>query len=321
MLTLQAIRIFVEVSHRKSFSAAGRHLGLSPGAVSRQIAALESELQVQLVNRSSRSLSLTEAGEIVRRSLQTVVDDVRSVEQLASELQKVPHGILRVHSRVTFGLHCVVPVLPEFVRRYPEIRLEFRLSDEEVNLLEDHVEVDIRVGGPADSTDMVRKIAPSHPVLCAAPAYIGRHGAPARPDELSRHNCLSYLRREGPVFWNFTDGDGVVERVSVAGSIQSNSGEALRLLALRGAGVALVGEWAVQDDLRAGALVPLLPAYRVSTSDFDPGIYVVFRQKRNLPLKIRVFIEFLSEAIERQRRDRSSGEPGSEALVGSPGPT
>lgn len=312
MLTLQAIKIFVEVSHRKSFSAAGRHLGLSPGAVSRQIAALESELQIQLVNRSSRSLSLTEAGEIVCRSLQTVVDDVRSVEQLASELQKVPHGILRVHSRVTFGLHCVVPVLPEFIERYPEIRLDFRLSDEEINLLEDHFEVDIRVGGPPDSTDMVRRIAPSHPVLCAAPAYIGRQGAPTRPDELSRHNCLSYLRREGPVFWNFTDADGVVERVSVAGSIQSNSGEALRLLALRGAGVALVGEWAVLDDLRAGTLVPLLPDYRVSTSDFDPGIYVVFRQKRNLPLKIRVFIEFLSETIERQRRTRSSDEPPGE---------
>ena len=307
MLTLQAIKIFVEVSHRKSFSAAGRHLGLSPGAVSRQIAALESELQVQLVNRSSRSLSLTEAGEIVRRSLQTVVDDVRSVEQLALELQKVPHGVLRVHSRSTFGLHCVVPVLPEFVAKYPEIQIDFRLSDEEVNLLEDHVEVDIRVGGPPDSTDMVRKIAPSHPVLCAAPAYIERHGAPLQPGELSKHNCLLYLRREGPVFWRVTNGeDDTVERIAVAGNIQSNSGEALRLLALRGAGIALLGEWAVHDDLRAGTLVPLLPDFRVSTSDFEPGIYVVFRQKRNLPLKIRVFIEFLSEAIERQRRTRSS---------------
>ena len=282
----------------KASRDAGRHLGLSPGTISRQIAALEAELRIQLVSRSSRNLCLTDAGRAICEGFQAVIDDVKSVEQVAAELQSVPHGALRVHCRVTFGLHCVVPLLPLFTERYPDIRLDFILSDQDVNLLNDDVEVDIRVGGLPDSTDIVRRIAPSRPILCASPEYLRRRGIPKTPKDLLNHNCLVFRDVRGAETWRFANGS-TEEAIRVAGTVKSNSGEALRQLALGGAGIMLLGEWATRSDIASGRLTALMPQYRASTAAADRDIYVVFRDKRNLPIKIRVFIDFLAENLPR----------------------
>ncbi|WP_426954334.1 LysR family transcriptional regulator [Muricoccus radiodurans] len=296
MRRLQAMELFVSAVREGSFSAAGRRAGLSPASVSRQIAALEASLNAQLLNRTSRTLALTDAGREYLARLEPILQNIAEAEAAAAALQATPRGTLRVHSRTMFGMRVVSPLIPAFQARFPELRVELRLGEHPARLAEEEIDVDLRIGAPPDAQLMQRRLLRSERVLVASPAYLSGRPGIAAPRDLLSHDCLAYWMGPEDVTWRFLT-DGALEELRIPTRFSSNNGEVLRGLAIDGHGIALLDDYTVREDLGAGRLLRLLPGVRVTNTGFDLGIYAVFRQTSLLPAKVRVFLDFLVEAI------------------------
>jgi DNA-binding transcriptional LysR family regulator len=292
---LRAAQLFVGVVQSGSLSSAGRKVGLSPASVSRHINALEEALGGRLLNRTSRKLTLTEAGETYYAKLEQILQQITEANATVAQLQSAPRGNIRVHSRMLVGNLYLVPALPEFIARYPDIRIDLTLSNYPVDLVEHNIDVDIRIGKLSDSSLIARKLAGSRRLVCATPEYLARHRAITHPTDLAEHNCLTYRLNVGPTIWRFLDADGgALVEVPVSGSLQANNGEALRIAMLGGLGIALMPDWSVRHEIAAGRLVNLFPEYAASHVEFDNGIYAVFQPTRHLATKVRVFIDYIA---------------------------
>jgi len=298
MRRLQAMELFASAVREGSFSAAGRRAGLSPASVSRQIAALEAGLNVQLLNRTSRTLTLTDAGREYLARLEPILQNIAEAEAAAAALQATPRGTLRVHSRLMFGMRVVAPIIPAFQARYPELRVELRLTEHPARMAEDEVDVDLRLSPSPDAQLMQRRLLRSERVLVASPGYLERMPPVAAPGDLRAHHCLTYWQGPEDVVWRFLD-KGALEELTIAARFTCNNGEVLREMALSGHGIAMLDDYTVRPDLAAGRLVRLLPQLRATNTGFDLGIYAVFRQTSLMPAKTRVFIDFLAEAVRR----------------------
>lgn len=296
MRRLQAMELFASAVREGSFSAAGRRAGLSPASVSRQIAALEAGLNVQLLNRTSRTLTLTDAGREYLARLEPILQNIAEAEAAAAALQATPRGTLRVHSRLMFGMRVVAPIIPAFQARYPDLRVELRLTEHPARMAEDEVDVDLRLSPSPDAQLMQRRLLRSERVLVASPGYLARMPPVAAPGDLRAHHCLTYWQGPEDVVWRFLD-KGALEELTIVARFTCNNGEVLREMALSGHGIAMLDDYTVRPDLAAGRLVRLLPQLRATNTGFDLGIYAVFRQTSLLPAKTRVFIDFLAEAI------------------------
>jgi len=297
---MQPMRIFVSVVQNGSLSSAGRQLGLSPASVSRHIGALEESLGCRLVNRTSRKLTLTEAGEVYYAKVGEILQQIAEANDSVAELTSKPRGTLRVHSRVLVGHLHVVPVLPEFLARYPEVSVDLLMSNRVIDVVEQNIDVDIRIGKLVDSSLVARKLSSSERVVCAAPAYLDARPAVATPSDLAAHNCLTYRINVGRTVWRFLDGGGVLQEIPVAGNLTTDNGYALLSATLAGIGIALMPDWSVRDHLAAGRLRRVLPEYRVSHIEFDNGIYAVFQKSRYMSAKVRAFIDYLATAFEQR---------------------
>jgi len=293
MDSLQPMRIFVSVVQNGSLSSAGRQLGLSPASVSRHISALEEGLGCRLINRTSRKLTLTEAGELYFKKVEQVLLQIAEANDSVAELQATPRGTLRVHSRMLVGHLLIVPALPTFLVQNPEVKVDLLLSNRVVDLVEQNVDIDIRIGKLVDSSLVGKRLAVSERILCATSGYLDDRPAIRKPSDLTAHNCLTYRLNLGRTVWRFLRRDGTMEEVPVSGNLQSDNGHALLSATLAGVGVALMPDWAVRDALASGELRRLLPAYRVSHIEFDNGVYAVYQKSRHLSAKLRVFLEFL----------------------------
>ncbi len=298
MRRLQAMELFVSAVREGSFSAAGRRAGLSPAAVSRQVAALEASLGTQLLNRTSRSLALTEAGREYLARLEPILQDIAAAEAAAAALQATPRGTLRLHSRTMFGMRVVAPLIPDFQARYPELRVELRLAEHPARLTEDDVDIDLRIGMPPDGQLIQRLLLRSERVLVASPGYLARQAPVRAPRDLQIQDCLTYWVGRDDATWRFL-ARGELQELPIAARFTSNNGEVLRQLALAGHGIALLDDYTVRDELAAGRLVRLLPDWQVTNSGFEPGIYAVFRQASLLPAKTRAFLDFMVESLSR----------------------
>jgi len=310
MKALDTVRIFVITLQTRSLSAAGRSLGLSPATISRRISALEEELGVQLLDRTSRRLTATEAGLIFHQRAEVILEDMAQAENAARHLKQVPEGRLRVHSRTLVGIQLIAPLLRKFTDLYPDLTVDLHLSEEPVNLVEQNYDVDLRLGKQEDSSYVIRKLGEGERILVGSPEYIKTHARVRVPEDLlSGHNCLTYRKELEPTSWRYLEGDKVRE-LRVTGTLQTNNGEVLRRAALSGLGLALLADWSVTKDVEAGHLVRLLPGYRMTSITFDNGVYALFRHTKMLPKKVRVFIDFLAEAIGEleaaSRRDHDS---------------
>ena len=292
------MELFVSAVREGSFSAAGRRAGLSPAAVSRQIAALEASLGTQLLNRTSRSLALTEAGREYLARLEPILQDIAAAEAVAAALHATPRGTLRLHSRTMFGMRVVAPLVPAFQARYPELRMELRLAERPAGLAEDDVDIDLRIGAPPEGQLMQRLLLRSERVLVASPDYVARQPPVRAPRDLLVQNCLTYWVGPDDATWRFL-AKGELQELPIAARFTSNNGEVLRQLALAGHGVALLDDYTVRDELAAGRLVRLLPGWQATNSSFEVGIYAIFRQSGLLPAKIRAFLDFMVEALPR----------------------
>lgn len=289
---LQEITVFARIVGAGSLSAAARDLGMSPALVSRRLASLEARLGVRLVNRTTRSLHLTDEGAAYFETCSRVLAEIQEADAAVSAGRAEPRGTLRVAAPASFGNQHVAPLVPKFAERHPEVQIALSLSERTVNLVDEGFDLAIRIADLADSSLAARKLAPNRRVVCASPAYLASHGAPRAPAELARHNCLTTT--DFAMNWDYRGPDGRPGSVRVTGRYACDNGEVLRDWALAGLGVALKSTWDVRRHLEDGSLVTLFPGYTFAT---DVAIYAVYPHRRHLPAKTRAFIEFLAESF------------------------
>ncbi|WP_369656864.1 LysR family transcriptional regulator [Variovorax sp. V213] len=297
MKALDSLRIFVATQRKGSLSAAARSLSLSPATISRRISALEEELGVQLVDRTSRNLKVTEAGQAFLERAEAMLELMSEAEQAVHNARQRPEGRLRVHSRTHIGLRVLAPLLPRFAELYPDIRVELELSEHPINLVEHDFDVDIRTGESNDSGFVIKRLLSSDEVLVASPAFLKIYSRIRHPSDLPQVRCLTYRRDREVITWKYIDEAGEQQELNIQGVLSANNGELLRLAAIGGMGVALLSEATVRNDLRDGTLVRLLPEYRFAVRAFSNGVFAVFRQSRALPLKVRAFVDYVADAL------------------------
>lgn len=286
------MQAFAAVADQGSFVAAARVLGSSKAAVSRQVADLEARLGVRLMQRTTRRLTLTTEGQLFLercRDALAQIEDAENEVQLASSL---PRGLVRANVPVTFGNLHLAPLWGEFLARYPQVELDITLADRVVDLVEEGYDLAVRIGRLASSTLISRQVASDHSVLCAAPAYLERHGWPRTLADLEQHHTIGYSYLSTGDRWVFL-GPAGEESVRVRPRLRANSGDTCRAAALAGQGIIQQPTFLIGGDLSAGRLLPILPEWRGQ----DLGIHLVYPSRRFLPPKLRVLLAFLAERL------------------------
>lgn len=289
---LGALRAFVAVVETGSFSLGAQRLGLSRSRVSRLVAAVETELGVRLLHRTTRHLGLTEPGQSYFERCRRILLDLEDANQMVSRAQALPRGVLRITAPVAFGSFHVAPALPEFLRRFPEVSLHLALSDRFVDLIEDGFDVAVRIGRLEESSLMMRRLCPVRRVVCASPTYLAEHGTPSVPEDLERHQCLVHTDLVTAEWRFLRPGEGPFT-VATAGRCRSNNGDAIRALALGGMGIAYLPTFFVGDDIRAGRLQRLLGDF----IPLDTHLHTIWPPGRQMLPKLRAFIDFLVERL------------------------
>ena len=282
---------FVRVVDAKGFSAAATGLGLSPFAVSKLVTRLETRLGVRLLQRTTRALHLTAEGEAFYEAARRIVSAIETIEEQISVQRGTPHGLLRVTTSLAFSTHQLAPVIPEFMARHPLVEIELLPTDRVVDMVEEGVDIAIRIGRLADTSFMARKIGEDKRLICAAPAYLAHHGTPRRPEELTRHNCIVSRERPHLNRWQFRV-DNQIREIEVAGRVAVSEGEMQMQLALQGIGIVRLTRLTMARAIRDGALVPLLSDF---SADEPVPIHAVYPHRRHLAPKVPAFVNFLIE--------------------------
>lgn len=286
--TISDLEIFARVARTGNMSAAGREMSLSPAVVSKRISLLEERLNTRLFQRTTRQLTLTETGEGYFKRVVDILTLVAEAEDFVSRRNDKPRGQLKVTAPTSFSRFHIAPYLPDFLSRYPEVELDFQLTDSFVDIIRDGYDIAIRIGELQDSSLVARKLAADTRVMCAAPSYLERAGVPKSLADLEDHNCLSAGAQD---LWRLEGPEGQ-KQVRVKGNIRSNSAEFVRESLLAGLGLGLRSTWDIGPDLRSGALQVVMPEYRGST---NVAIYAVYPCREFMPAKCNAFIEFLTE--------------------------
>lgn len=295
MSPISELAFFTLLIRVGSLAAAAREMNLTPPAVSKRLALLERRLGVRLLNRTTRSISLTAEGELYLINAQRILGEIEEMERQVSSSRAEPKGLLRVNAPLGFGRTHVGPAISSFARRYPEVEVQLHLTDRPINLPDDAIDVAIRFGDLPDSRLIARKIASNRRRLCAAPAYLEAFGHPQVPKDLSQHSCI-VLRQNDAAFgsWRFSRGKQT-ESVKVHGSLTTNDGEVALNWALDGHGILMRAEWNLAAHLRSGRLVEVLGDYETPAAD----IYAVYLERLNLSAKVSFFIEHLRDFFRR----------------------
>jgi len=288
----QQLRAFVAVVEAGSFVGAANALELSTAAISRHISALESRLDVRLLYRTTRRLSLTHEGELFQARAQAVLDGLEEAEAEISARSGSAIGELRINAPVSFGIRHLATLWGAFSAAHPAVRLDLTLSDRLVDLVEEGFDVAIRIARLPDSTLISRRLADTRMALCAAPAYVERQGAPGTPADLANHVIWAYRYFADGDTWRFDGRDGEVS-VRVDPVLRTNNGDTCRAGALAGHCVVLQPTFLVGEDLRAGRLVELLPDYEAATL----GIYALYPSRRHVVPRVRLLVDYLVEAF------------------------
>ncbi|RDS86064.1 LysR family transcriptional regulator [Dyella psychrodurans] len=292
---LEAMRILLAAVDTGSLSAASRQLRIPLATVSRRVLELEEHLSVRLLLRGTRKLTLTDAGRDYVASCRRILEDLMEAERTATGEYRAPQGELVISAPLVVGRHHVVPVLVEFLQAYPKIRARIQLSDRVSNLLEEQVDVAVRLGELPDSEIIATRIALISRVLCASPAYLASHGVPKEPNDLVSHECITYEGYSAADRWEFGLGRNS-QVVQVASRLIVNSAEAAVIAAIADAGVARVLSDQVVEPLESGALVRLLQAFEPTPMPAS----LVYPRQRHVPLKLRAFLDFVTPRL-RQR--------------------
>jgi DNA-binding transcriptional LysR family regulator len=291
---LLAMRVFATVVESGSFVRAAEQLHLSPTAASRHVAELEKHLGAQLLQRSTRRLNLTGIGADYYDRCRTILADVEEAEAQAATAESQPRGTLRISLPHSFGLRYIAPLMPEFCKRYPDLQLELGFSDRTVDLVEEGIDMAVRITGELKTSLIARKLAPARIVCCAAPTYLEINGVPRHPDDLRKHNCITYSYAPTTNNWAFLR-DGKEISVQVKGTLRSNSGDMSRLATVAGLGITTLPIFLICDELRSGQLVPLLTDYPIP----DINVHAVYLPGARRAARIKAMAEYLWDALGR----------------------
>lgn len=288
------MEVFTRVVELGGFSTAARAFQMTPSAVSKLVARLEARLGVRLINRSTRKLQLTPEGTAFYERALRILDEMAAAEREAA-VGATPSGLLRVNTSVPFGLHCLLPLLPGFARRYPEIKVDVTLTDLVVDLLEQRADVAIRVGHMRESRLLARKLGESRLVVVGSPAYLAERGTPATPDDLAKHNLLDFCFGKWKSGWPFKLQNGEAITVMPSGNALVSDGEAMHRITVAGMGLARVGRFHVEADIAAGRLVPVLEQF--NPGDIEPIHAVFVGHGGQLPARVRAFLDYMAENV------------------------
>jgi DNA-binding transcriptional LysR family regulator len=287
---ITSMSVFKRAVDEGSLAAAARHFGISPEMAGAHVRSLETRLGARLLNRTTRRLHLTEVGASYYARCASILADIEEAEAEASSQQAAPRGLLRIAAPLTFGVRHMASAVSDYVASHPEVRVEVVLSDRFVNLIEEGIDLAIRVGDLQESSLIARRLASAHLVVCAAPEYLRRAGEPETPSDLKRHACLIYTETLAPTKWRFEGANGHVETVNVSGTISSSSVEFIHQLALAGHGVMLAPSFAVGMDIAQERLTALLTDWRSRALP----IHILYPHRPLLSAKVRTFVDFLA---------------------------
>jgi DNA-binding transcriptional LysR family regulator len=293
--------VFVSVVDAGSFSASARRLGCTPSAISKLIERLEGRIGARLLQRTSRALTLTAEGRAFHSAAALALEAVNEAESLMLNAAATAEGTLKVHTTLNFAQHQLAPILPDFLARHPKLRLEFLMSSDPVDLIQADIDVSIQVGPVANPSLVAKRIGTTRWVVCAAPSYLQRHGVPRKPHDMLRHNCLNFLPHMLRSAWPMRQVDSNAP-LQPQGVIASNSDNFLRVLACQGLGIARLSDFHVAQDLHDGRLVALLTDFQLNEPE---PIYAVLQSRRNLSVRVKVFLRFLENRLF-QRLSRGS---------------
>lgn len=288
---LDSMRIFLRVAELGSFSEVARQMDVARSVVTRQVAALEAHLGVKLIARSTRSLTLTSAGEAYLSRCRQILDLVEAAEAGLAEEGATPRGHLRVSVPLSFGLRHLMPLLLDFGRTYPEISIDLDFNDRRINLIEEAIDVAVRITSLLDARDVARRIGSSRLLVLASPDYLARHGEPRHPLDLADHECLTYQPAQSGV-WTFMI-DGQPTPCQVRGRMRANNGDALMEAAIRGIGIVCQPSFLASSAIEAGRVRSILTEYPMP----ELGIYAVFPSNRFIPYRVRLLVDYLRDRI------------------------
>ena len=296
MSDISTFNLFVRVVEEGNFSAVARGLGVTPSAISRQISLLEDELGTRLFHRTTRKQSLTEAGQIYFQHASRIVTDIEAANLAVTQLSNVPSGSLHVTAEPDFAVAFLAPILPDFLKEYPQIQVRLSMSTGHLEVVDNAIDLAIRFGHLGDSGLIARKLATSSSLVCASPGYLAQFGTPSHPDELKEHLCLSFRVETGKAIWKFQSDEEITE-VPVTGPLSANSLSFLRELAMADQGIIMIPSWMVKDDIQSKRLVPILTDFSMVPS--SSPVHAVFANNRHLAPKVRAFVDFLAERLTR----------------------
>jgi DNA-binding transcriptional LysR family regulator len=292
---LTAMELFVRIVETGSFSAVAREMDMNQPTVSKQLSALEQKLKTRLLNRSTRQLSLTEAGSEYYEACKRILDEVREAESNIGRLQGQLAGQLKVNTSIALGQMYVGPLTLKFQKLHPGLEVDLSLVDRFVDVVEEGIDVAIRVGRLTDSNLVARRLGKTRRVAVATPAYLKKHGTPRTPEDLVNHNCLLYAYLSTGNEWMFQSPEGTEIRVKVSGNFRANNGEAIRQAVLADLGIAVAPEWIAMKDLESGVLKAILTNYAPTLMD----IHAVYPSGRHLSTKVRTYVDFLQQEFQR----------------------
>lgn len=291
MDTIDGMKTVVAVVETGSITAASLRLGISKALASKYLGEVERQLGVRLFNRSTRRLASTEAGRrYYERALPLLEEFTELVDNVTGE-QSDPRGLLRISVSVTFGEMKLSPQLPKFLAQYPDIRVELQLTDRKIDMLEEGIDVVIRLGGVDDSSLVAKQINTLPLLLVASPDYLKQQGCPTTPQHISQHNCIIDSNFRIGKHWPLISPDGATETIPVLSRVAANSPRAVREITMAGGGIGMIPRFIVEDALKSGELVAVLPEYR--TLEF--GLFAIYPHRRYLAKKVRCFVDFLTE--------------------------
>ncbi|AFY57943.1 transcriptional regulator [Rivularia sp. PCC 7116] len=296
-MDLSVLQTFVEVMRHGNFASVARERNIDPSSVSRTIAGLESELGIRLFQRTTRKLSPTEAGIAYFERIEPLIEEIQQAAAVAKDISGNPKGTIRVTASVSFGLKCIVPLLPKFEAKYPELTVDLLLTDSVVDLFTERIDVAIRLGQLTDSTLIIQQLMRTRYSVCTSPDYLQKYGKPQKPKDIEQHNCLLFPLVGFRTRWIFKDKIGNNQEISVSGNTIISNAIALQQCAISGMGLTLLPHWLIDEDIRSGKLVKLFPDYEVTATDFNTAAWLVFPSRAYMPLKVRVFVEELKNYI------------------------
>lgn len=291
------LAIFLEVARSGGFAAAARNLDQDPSSISRSIAALEDHLGARLFQRTTRKVSLTEAGSQFAARIEPVMAELEQARDDIRSDNTKPKGKLTLSASVAFGQVCVMPHMPAFLERYPEIDLDLKFTDRNIDLVAEHVDLAVRLGPSVDVDVIAAKLMNTRYRVCASPRYLLEKGSLSEPFDLMNHRCVCFDLPAFKTRWLFRWSDEPVEEIEITPRIIVCGALALKEAALAGLGPALLADWLIAGDLASGALVDIFPDHDVTATTFDTAAWLLYPSRSFLPRKTRVMIDFLRERL------------------------